>query len=139
MTPEEKKMLLDTAKMAKDLKKSLDNFLFIYYQTNFPDKMIINKNVEVVGSLTISNNFTISGQVTLAEGSNFVLGTTTGTKFGTASSQKLAFFGATPIPQQGAITAPATQTGVYVQADVQSIVSAVNSIRTYLTAFGFTA
>lgn len=139
MTPEEKKMLSDTADMVKKMKKQLDDFLFIYYQTNFPDKMIINKNVEVVGNLSISNNFNISGDITLADGSSFSLGTTNGTMFGTSSSQKIAFLGATPIPRQGAITAPATQTGVYVQADVQSIANAVNSIRTYLTAFGFTA
>ncbi len=34
---------------------------------------------------------------TLADPSNFVLGTTTGTKIGTGSTQKLGFYGATPI------------------------------------------
>lgn len=139
MTPQERKLLEDTAKSVRTVQKQLADFLIIYYQTNFPDKMIIRKNVEVVGNLTISNNFTISGDITLAEGSDFVLGTSTGTKFGTSTSQKLAFFGKTPLPQQGAITAPATQTGVYVQADVESIVTAVNSIRTVLNAFGFIA
>lgn len=36
----------------------------------------------------------------LAEASNLVLGTTTGTKFGTATTQKLGFFNATPVVQQ---------------------------------------
>jgi hypothetical protein len=38
---------------------------------------------------------------TLGDGSNFVLGTTSGSRIGTASTQKLAFYGATPIVQPG--------------------------------------
>lgn len=41
----------------------------------------------------------IAGPITLGEGGNIALGTTTGTKIGTATSQKLAFFNATPITQ----------------------------------------
>lgn len=41
----------------------------------------------------------ITGNKTVAEGTNLVLGTTTGTQIGTASSQKLGFFGATPVDQ----------------------------------------
>ena len=36
---------------------------------------------------------------TLGDGANFVFGTTTGSRLGTASTQKIAFFGATPIVQ----------------------------------------
>lgn len=36
---------------------------------------------------------------TLAEGSNFSLGTTSGTRLGTDPAQRLAFFGASPVPQ----------------------------------------
>ncbi len=47
---------------------------------------------------------------TLADGANVALGTTTGTKIGTATSQKLGFFNATPVVQQtgGAATASGT-------------------------------
>lgn len=38
---------------------------------------------------------------TLTDGANIALGTTTGTQIGTATTQKLAFFGATPVVQQG--------------------------------------
>lgn len=41
----------------------------------------------------------ITGNKTVAEGTNLVLGTVTGTQIGTASSQKLGFFGATPVDQ----------------------------------------
>jgi len=50
------------------------------------------------GTLNVSNGTAIS----LAEASNIVLGTTTGTKIGTAgggSGQKLGFFNATPVVQ----------------------------------------
>lgn len=47
-----------------------------------------------------------------------------------------------PVPgaaRAAAVTAPNTQTGAYVQADVQSIVTAVNAIRAALAANGITA
>lgn len=46
--------------------------------------------------MTIDQN----GDTTLAEGNDLILGTSTGTKFGTATSQKLAFWNATPVVQQ---------------------------------------
>lgn len=39
---------------------------------------------------------------TLTDGKNIAVGTTTGTEIGTASTQKLGFFGATPVVQQTA-------------------------------------
>ena len=55
------------------------------------------------GRLVDSSLFTFSTStgLTLTD-LNMVLGTTTGTKFGTATSQKLAFFNSTPIVQVGA-------------------------------------
>lgn len=41
---------------------------------------------------------------TLGDGSNFVLGTVTGTRLGTSSTQKLGFFGATPVVQPASTT-----------------------------------
>lgn len=46
---------------------------------------------------------TFSGTVTLSD-VNLVLGTATGTKIGTAASQKLGFFNATPVVQSAAYT-----------------------------------
>lgn len=45
-----------------------------------------------------------SGDATLVDGTDFVLGSTTGTKIGTATTQKLGFFNATPIVQRSAYT-----------------------------------
>jgi hypothetical protein len=39
---------------------------------------------------------------------NIVVGTTTGTKFGTATTQKIGFFNATPVVQPTALTAQLT-------------------------------
>jgi hypothetical protein len=40
-----------------------------------------------------------AGDFTFFDGADFILGTTTGTKFGTAANQKIGFFGAGPIVQ----------------------------------------
>ena len=54
------------------------------------------------GSLDTKFQFD-STSVTIADGYDFIFNTTTGTKFGTATTQKLAFFNATPVVQQSAI------------------------------------
>lgn len=52
------------------------------------------------------SSFTVD--VTLAEGVDLILGTTTGTKIGTGATQKLGFYGATPVAQGAALTAQLT-------------------------------
>lgn len=47
---------------------------------------------------------TLSGDMTLSDGVDLILGSTTGTKIGTSATQKLGFFGATPIVQGTAFT-----------------------------------
>jgi len=46
---------------------------------------------------------TFNSDIVFAAGSNIVFGTSTGTQIGTAGSQLLAFYGATPIVQQTGI------------------------------------
>lgn len=48
---------------------------------------------------------------TMADGADVALGTSTGTKIGTTSSQKLGFFGTTPQTQATAVTALVNSTG----------------------------
>lgn len=59
-----------------------------------------------LASQTIHQNGAYYGAAdqTLLDGSDLVLGTTTGTKIGTATSQKLGFFNATPIVQNTSTT-----------------------------------
>jgi hypothetical protein len=45
-----------------------------------------------------------NGVITLSEGGNLVLGTSTGTKIGTSTSQLLGFYNATPVNQPDALT-----------------------------------
>lgn len=127
MTPEEKKLLLQTAKTVQELSAKFDSFLNIYYQTNFPTRMVINKNLD------------LRGIVTFGEGINIVLGSTTGTKFGTSSTQKIAFLGNTPISQQAAITKPTAPGATYSEAEADSMKVAVDLLIDYFKAFGFTA
>ena len=77
---------------------------------------------------------TFSGNVTIGDGVNVVLDTTTGSKIGTASTQKLGFFDATPVVRQSQ-PAEAVSTGVYA-ADGNAIVTAINGLRTALINLG---
>ena len=63
----------------------------------------VRLDISGTASLTAS-----STQITLRDPMDFVLGTTTGTKFGTATSQKLSFWNATPIVQPTTAVTAAT-------------------------------
>lgn len=65
---------------------------------------------------------------------NFVFGSTTGTKIGTATTQKIGFYNATPIVQPSAITAPAG--GATVDAEART---AIGTIISTLQSLGLTA
>lgn len=72
-----------------------------------------------------------SGNITPKDGANLVLGTTTGTKIGTATSQKLGFWNATPIIQpasanQAAITDSTGGTASFTLVDVGAVFSQGN-------------
>lgn len=52
---------------------------------------------EELSSLIKSDRFTFEKLIQILDGRNIQLGKTTGTKIGTETSQKLAFFGGTPV------------------------------------------
>lgn len=54
------------------------------------------------------DRYTVSKLVQILDGRNIQVGRTTGTKIGTASDQKLGFFGKTPIVRPAAPTDAAT-------------------------------
>ncbi|HET7302777.1 MAG TPA: hypothetical protein VFI74_05610 [Candidatus Saccharimonadales bacterium] len=56
------------------------------------DLVLVANNAATASSFRLS-----STSVGFSDGLNFAVGTTTGTKFGTTSTQKLGFFGATPV------------------------------------------
>lgn len=53
--------------------------------------------VTITGAVTLVAGITVGGDSTLNDGVDFAVGTVTGTKIGTGATQKLGFFGATPI------------------------------------------
>jgi hypothetical protein len=65
----------------------------------------------------------------IADGVNWTFGTTTGTQIGTSASQKLGFFGRTPVtqPTVGSAVAGATYTAAE-QAILNAVVAAVRSL-----------
>lgn len=59
-------------------------------------------NQVVIGNTSVTSTI-LHGSVTLDDAANLVLGTTTGTKIGTAANQKIGFFNVTPVVQRSHI------------------------------------
>jgi lysophospholipase L1-like esterase len=57
----------------------------------------------LISGATTRLTLTSAGQLTVADGSHIATGTTTGTKIGTATTQKVGFYNATPVVQGVAI------------------------------------
>ena len=70
----------------------------------------------------------------MLDGRNVQFGKTTGTKMGTETSQKVAFYGVTPVIQASAIASPSGGATV----DIESR-TAIDLIRTAIKNFGITA
>jgi hypothetical protein len=85
------------------------------------------KFVNAAGTVT---NLSISdaGIITLRDGGNIVLGATTGTIIGTAPTQKLGFYGATPVVRPAGTPGNAS--------DLATAITLLNSIRTSLYGLG---
>lgn len=77
-----------------------------------------------------SSAINTTGNVTLAEASNLILGTTTGTKIGTATTQRIGFFNATPVVQPSAV-ADAT--------DAASVITQLNALLSRMRDLGLIA
>lgn len=61
-------------------------------------------NLQVMDAGTLTTQISVDANaITIGDAVNVVLNTTTGTKIGTATTQKLAFFNSTPVVQQSAI------------------------------------
>ena len=71
-----------------------------------------------------------TGLITLLDGGHLALGTTTGTKLGTATTQKLGFYNATPVVQ-GASVADAT--------DAATAITQLNALISRIEALGLIA
>lgn len=76
-------------------------------------------------SRTLTGAWSIATSLTMSDATNIILNATTGTQIGTATSQKLGFYGATPVVQ-GASVADATG-GATVDAEARAAINALIS------------
>lgn len=81
-----------------------------------------------------SDRYTFQKNLQLFDGRTIQTGRTTGTKIATATDQKIALYGKTPIVQQSAITAPSG--GATVDAEART---AIGALITAIKNFGITA
>lgn len=111
MKPEEYKLLQDTAKKTDDLIKRLDAFFDLYYRTN-----MIDKNV-------FSNPVYINNKIFFKDGTLINTGGTTGLKIGTATTNKIGFYNATPVDQPATVSDPSG--GAIVDSQARTAISSV--------------
>jgi hypothetical protein len=98
-------------------------------------------NSVTLGHTTVTNTY-LRGDINLVEGGDLVLGTTTGTKIGTATTEKLAFYGDTPIvqPSTSIASAPALHgSGAAVKEDSTFGGYTIGQIVTALQTLGLLA
>jgi hypothetical protein len=81
-----------------------------------------------------SDRFVFEKLLQIMDGRNIQLGTTTGTRIGTATTQKLAFFNAAPVARQATISDPSG--GVTQDAEARA---AINTLIDRLQAYGLIA
>jgi hypothetical protein len=116
--------------------------------TNLNSDMLDGKHVGTTGNVVplLDGANSWSGHQTLSD-VNIVLGTTTGTKFGTATTQKLAFYNSTPVDKPDTVADAATQdlTGLDVvdktklEADLTSCKNTINALIDRLQELGLIA
>lgn len=97
-----------------------------------------------------SESVSVGQNLTIADAKNIIVGTSTGTVIGTGTTQKLGFYGATPIAQRSGSAQAAVTTTVgsavagtaatnsspygYAQAQADAIVANINDLRTDVLA-----
>lgn len=66
--------------------------------------ILYGDGTNIVSAIDTTGALDITGDLTLTDAKNLILGTGTGTKIGTATTQKIGFFNATPVAQPSAFT-----------------------------------
>lgn len=89
--------------------------------------------------LLTSDRYVFHKFIQIMDGRNIQLGRTTGTQIGTATDQKLGFYGTIPVDKPATVSDANSQGIGYVQADVQSIATAVNAVISRLKELGLIA
>lgn len=99
-------------------------------------KMIDDTIVNVING---NQKFIFQKDIQILDLRNIQVGKTNGTKIGTETTQKIGFYGETPVVQAGAISAPTGGGGSATDAIDQTARTAINAIRAALTNIGITA
>ncbi len=89
---------------------------------------------ETISQLVLSDRYIFQKNIQIMDGRNIQFALGTGTKIGTATTQKISVYGVMPIVQAGAISGPSGGATVDSQAR-----TAINSIITAIKNFGITA
>lgn len=84
------------------LEKKLDDFIVMYQRIHFIDRDVFNNKIVLNNNIEIGKN---------------------GTKFGTSTSDKIAFFGGTPVDQPAAVSDPSG--GATVDSQARTAIIAV--------------
>ena len=87
-----------------------------------------------VGTYTLGGVPTLGSTITFADAVNIVLGTITGTKIGTATTQKLGFYNAVPVAQQAGVADAVG--GVTIDAEART---AINTLISRIETLGLIA
>jgi hypothetical protein len=103
-----------------------------------------SKDITAGDDLVSTDDVEVGDDLVMTEASNVIVGTSTGTKIGTATTQKLGFFNATPVAQQASIAATDTSTvdatyGAPEAAVLADLRTKFDLLVTYLKSLGFLA
>jgi hypothetical protein len=82
---------------------------------DMPGRLVFSVTADGSASPTEALRISNDRSITVSDGGNVVLGTTTGTKIGTATTQKLGFYNATPVVQPAAVADATTAIDVITQ------------------------
>ena len=92
-----------------------------------------------ISMLFFSDRYIFSRDLELQGARNIQLSTLVGTKIGTGTNQLLGFYNVTPVDQPATVADAATQGGTYNQTDINTIVTAVNTVIDRLQELGLIA
>jgi hypothetical protein len=97
---------------------------------DMPGRLVFSVTADGAASPTEALRISNDRSITVSDGGNVILGTTTGTKIGTGTTQKLGFYNATPVVQPTAV-ADAT--------DAASVITQLNALLAKLRTLGIIA
>lgn len=86
----------------------------------------------LTSSTATITDLTVSNDTTITDAGNVILATTTGTKIGTATTQKLGFWNATPVVQPVGGSQAAAANGTTTTATTTNLDSGLTNVRTLL-------